>query len=772
MKHLWNLKSLCNMLLILGGFLTFLFTLGVMNPLVIITCVLMALTIFFMVKYKKPYWELMFPLSSGLLLFVMKLFYWDQADFMQRANLLLSISLVFSLALTIRKFRLFKKFLFFFNRLSLKKRLTGIFVFSEILFIIASFIMVQKGVLLGGDEPHYLVISHSIARDFDLNVFNQYARDEYRDFIDMHLQHHARVGKGFKVWYSYGHLPGLSLTLAPFFIFKIPPPLLYFLVRAFLGIFGAWLAVLVYLFSLKLWKNSSLAIFITVVFTFTAPVFFYSIHIFAELQAALLVLSSLYLLLSAVTSVPSAAKNKRILWAGFLLGIPVFWGLKYAIFIYLFSAGFFIYFVMKKQPKKAILSVLFPVFFQILFFGYLYYAYGNFNPMSIYNGVMTEEQIKEYRGNMQEISLQKRVETLLGIFFDQRDGLLLYNPFYFLVFPGLILALKKYRKYWPHLLISGAGFVFILFLGYSTVRPGYCPQARYLTPVAWLLMLFTIIYYRESRNKFFKKILLYLPVYSIFVVIYQVFYPFTLYQSVTHIDLNRPGLMFQQWSNIYFSIPDVLPSFVKVPGNFKYLPNIIFLVLVVILIFLALQNNHKKFLRRGPGGAVFSKSAPPGRRRQKKRMLLGILFGIVFIVLVLFPRVPMYNPVLLTDGESVLCKIYGESDYPTRVEERKFELTGKERYGFTVSTLEPAPYFVLEFENQGEQDYQIVISNFDTQVETVKLSPGVPQRISIKNPRYKRFRSNCFYRFHLKIEPSPSGKPSLYFQLYPVSKVD
>jgi hypothetical protein len=772
MKQNMNFKSLFNKLLTLAGFLAFLFTLGVMNTLVIITCVLMVLTIFFNVKYKKSYWELLFPVTSGLLLFVMKLFYWDQADFVQRANLLLLISLVFSLVLTIRKYRLFKKFLFFFNRLSLKKRLTGIFVFTEILFIIASFILTEKGVWLGGDEPHYLVISHSIAKDFDLNVFNQYARDQYRDFIDVHLQHHARVGKGFKVWYSYGHLPGLSLTLAPFFIFTIPHPLLYFLIRAFLGIFGALLAVLVYLFSLKLWKNNSLAIFITVVFTLTVPVFFYSIHIFAELQAALLVLTSLYLLLfSSKNTNFSPQRSQRlqsffkILLAGFLLGISVFWGLKYAIFIYLFSAGFFIYFVIKKQPKQAILFVLFPFLFQILFFGYLYYAYGNFNPMSIYNGVMTEEQIKEYRSNMEEISLQKRVETLLGIFFDQRDGLLLYNPFYFFMFPGLILALKKYRKYWPHLLVSGAGFAFILFLGYSTVRPGYCPQARYLTSVAWLLMLFSIIYYRETQNKFFKKILLYLPIYSIFVVIYQVFYPFTLYQSVTHINLNRPGLMFQQWSNIYFSLADILPSFVKLAGNFKYLPNIIFLVLVVILTFLALQSKTKqlsneKFLREGSrGGRFFQKESPP-----------GISFGFVFILFVLFPRVPVYNPISLTKEGALPCKIYGESDYPTSVEERKFELTGKGRYSFTVSTLEPVPYFVLEFENQGEQGYEIGISAFDTQVEKARISSGNTQRVFIKNLRYKKFKGNCFYRFHLKIKPTPPGKPPLYFQLYPVLK--
>jgi hypothetical protein len=776
MKRNIDIKSLLLKLLTIGGFLVFLFTLGIGNPLVIITCILLTAVIFFKLKYKKKYLKLLTPLSSGLLFLIMKLFYWDNADFIQRLNLLFLISLVFSMIMAVREFKLLKKFLFFFNRLPLKKRLIAIFVAAEILFIIASFIMVQKGVKWGGDEPHYLVISHSIARDFDLNVFDQYARDRYREFTEVRLKHHARVGKGFKTWYSYGHLPGLSLTLAPFFLFKLPVPLLYSLIRAYLGLFGALLAVVVYLFALKLWHNRSLAVFITAVLAFTAPVFFYSIHIFAELQACLLILSALYLLLYSsrepqrrleVSSCKKVSHEgheeheehrgrnffspKKTLLAGFLLGISVFWGLKYAIFIYLFSAGFFVYFVIKKQPKRAVLFVLFPVLLQMLFFGYLYYAYGNFNPMSIYNGVMTEAQAKEYYSKVQVIPLQKRVETLLGIFFDQRDGLLLYNPFYFLAFPGLIIAFKKFKTYWREILICAAGFAFILFLGYSTVRPGYCPQARYLTPAAWLLMLFAIIYYKETGNKTVKKWTFYLPVYSFLVVIYQVFHPFTLYQSATHLNLERPALMFRQWSNIHFSIPDVLPSFIKVPGNFKYLPNIIFLVMLLGFIVLAI--NKLKSCR--------------------VRFFMPVLFAALFLAAVLFPRVPIYNPILLNKEGAVPCKIYGESPYPTRAAERKFELKGKSVYHYTVSTLKPVPFFVMEFENHGKTGYSVSITNFDEQKgqdRIVPTGPGKTQKIYIRAPRYKKFKVNCFYRFHLEVEPSPPAKPSLYLQLYPVKR--
>jgi len=737
-----NIAAWIRKILALGGFHVFLFTLGITHPLMLVTCAGMTTLILMKVIYNKNLMNLMIPLASGLLVFLLKLLYWDRWDLIERVEILLFFTLLYSLVLVFREFNLLRKFFYRFSRLPLKKRLVAIFIVAEILFIIASAVIVQKGVKWGGDEPHYLVISQSLAKDFDLNVFNQYARDQYRDFVEIRLKHHARVGKGFKVWYSYGHLPGLSATLAPFFLVKLPIPVMYFLVRAYLGLFGALLAVLVYLFALKLWKHRNLAFYITTVLMLTAPVFFYSIHIFAELQACLLILASLYLLLYA----------RRPLSAGFLLGISVFWGMKYALFIYIFCGIFFVYFVFKKQHKRAILFVLFPVLLQVVFFGYLYYAYGNINPMSIYNGVMTPEQIKEYEANMQKIPLMKRVETLIGMFFDQRDGLLLYSPFYLLAFPGLILALMRFKKYWREILIAGAGLGFILFLGYSTVRPGYCPQARYLAPVAWVMMLFAVIYYREAPNLSFKRLFYYLPVYGILVTLYQLMNPFTLYQSATHANLNRPGLMFQQWSNIHLDLSSALPSFVKVPGNFQYLPNIVFLLLFVSFILLALKKvNRPSTHNRRPVG-------------------MPILLAVVFIAAVLFPRVPTYNPILLKKEGAEICKIYGQSAYPTRTTERKFELKDDRDFHYTISTLKPAEEFILEFENHGRESFEVEIYNFDRQREKVTIEPtprGTSKKISIKKPRYKTKEKNLFYRFHIQLTASPPQQPILYLQLYP-----
>jgi hypothetical protein len=741
MKSKKDIKALIHKFLALGGFHAFMFTVGLDHPLVTFTIVIMTAILIARIFFKKHYMDHLFPLALGLLFLPMKLFYWDRVDYQQRMSNLLLLALILTLFIIIKRHSLIKKFLYFFNSLSLKKRLITIFICSQILFTWAAFMLVNQGVVLGGDEPHYLVISHSIAKDGDINVFNQYARDEYRDFIDVRLNHHARVGKGFKVWYSYGHLPGLSLTLAPFFLVDLPNPVLYFLVRAYLGIFGSLMALLIYLFALKLWKNLSLSLFVTATYTFTAPIFFYTIHIFAELQASLLILSALYLLLYGNTQ----KIYSRTLLAGFLMGITVFWGLKFTLLIFLLSGGFFFYFVIKKEPKRAIMLAIFPFLFQVFFFAYLYYGYGNIDPMSIYNGIMTPEQEATYRSGLEHIPMLKRIETSLGIFFDQRDGLIPYNLFYLFAIPGLILALRKYRYYWPHLLISSAVFAFISFMGYSTVRAGYCPQARYLVPATWMFMLYSIIYYRETSNRLFRKIMLYLPLYGFGVVLYQVFHPFTLYQSVTHINLNRPGLMFQQWSNIYINVSDLLPSFVKVPGNFKYLPNIAMMLLVLLFVFLALKKLQRKSLSFAWVPIV---------------TLLVALFA-------LFPRVPMYNPILLAKEDAQVCKIYGESTYPTRTKERKFELRGKKSYSFTASTLKPADSFVLEFENRGMEEYEVVLLNFDEQLKTEVISAAGVKEIIINKPQYKRFGNAYYYRFHLKVKHPPPTKPSLYLQIYP-----
>ena len=669
------------------------------------------------------------PFASGLLIWPMRLFYWDRGDFSARVQNLLLLAVLFTLYSLARNGRWLRKFLLRFNALGLKKRLLAIFLTAELLFILAAGLLTWKGVALAGDEPHYLAISQSVARDGDLNVFNQYFRGGFKEFLRVEkLAAHGTWGKGYKKIYSY-HLPGIALTLVPFFFFKLSPPLLYFLLRAFLGLFGAMLAVLVYLFCLRLWRSRSLAFFATLVFTLTAPVFFFSIHVYPEVQAMLLVLSALYLLLFK-----AQAKSSRALWAGLLLGSTIFWGVKYAIFIYPFTLGFCAYWLWRKQYRKALLLAVFPLLFQALFFLYLHGAYGTFSPNAVYYGMLSPEQSKAfYETILKKITLNMRWETLLDYFFDQRDGLLPYSPFYFFAFPGLLLALKNFKRYRLHLLVALPAMLFILNHAFSTIRSGYCPQGRYLAPVAWMLMLFALIYYRESRNRSFKKAFLILPFYPLFVTFYQALAPFTLYQPTTHDTVQRAGQMFLNWSNSRIDLPALLPSFIKV-DNHGYLPNTVFLGIFLLLIVLALFGKCCK--NRRPIGALCS----------------CLIFLGIFSLSSLFPRLDLANPRQLPGPRNLPCRIYFDPAAAAGSENATW-LFSAQRCRLRIETMVPLKSIEILVQNRAaRQALEMTVMLFDAAAARLSMEPGAGNRVRLDQPQFKKASHRYGYQLDLQVQ--------------------
>jgi hypothetical protein len=666
------------------------------------------------------------------------LFYWDRGDLVVRGRNLLLLAALFSLYFLSRKRHWGRKFLLRFNSLSLKKRLLAIFLAAEMLFMAAAALLIRKGVALSGDEPHYLAISQSIARDGDLNVFNQYFRGGYKEFLAVDkLPAHGTWGKGFKKIYSY-HLPGISLTLAPFFFLKLNPPLLYFLLRSYLGLFGALLAVLVYLFCLRLWRSRSLSFFAALVFSLTAPVFYYSFHVFPEVQATLLILAAIYLLLFK-----AKAKSRHCLWAGLLLGATIFWGVKYALFIYPLTLGFLAYWLWRKRYRHALLLLVFPLLFQALFFYYLHGAYGTFSPNAVYYGMLSPEQSEAlYDTILKKIPLISRVETLLDYFFDQRDGLLLYNPFYFFAFPGLLLALKNFRRYRLHLLISLPAMLFVLNHAFSTIRAGYCPQGRYLAPAAWALLLFALVYYRETRNRYFRKAFLVLPLYPIFVTAYQAFTPFTLYQPTTHDSLLRQGLIFQMWSNSRINLPALLPSFIKT-DNRGHLPNAVFLAVFLLLIVLALARGRS---RVPPGCGILTSAL----------VFLGI-----FSLSSLFPRPDLSSPQRLTGPHNLPCQVYFSPEAVQGGKSAAWSFSGRRRQRMLIEALAPLKAIEIDIRNcSTSAALDLAVDLFDDPVARRRLQKKSGERFVVDNPRYRMIKARYFYQFELQgTAPGATGSP-------------
>ena len=73
-----------------------------------------------------------------------------------------------------------------------------------------------RGVIPGGDEPHYLAATQSLLEDFDLRVANNYADGDYLDYFPGRLEPHflkrATSGEIYSI-----HAPGVSVIVLPAF---------------------------------------------------------------------------------------------------------------------------------------------------------------------------------------------------------------------------------------------------------------------------------------------------------------------------------------------------------------------------------------------------------------------------------------------------------------------------------------------------------------------------------------------------------------------------
>jgi hypothetical protein len=270
--------------------------------------------------------------------------------------------------------------------------------------------------------------------------------------------------------------------------------------------------------------------------------------------------------------------------------------------------------------------------------------------------------------------------------------------------------------------------LFILNHAFSTIRAGYCPQGRYLTPVAWALLLLALVYYRESGNAFFKKAFLVLPLYSLFVALYQSVQPSTLYQPTTHDSLLRQGLLFQNLSNSRIHLPGLLPSFIKA-DNRGYLPNFIFLGIFLLLVGFSLLR------RRRRGGGVIASL---------------LLFFSIFSLACLFPRPSLANPQALSGPRNLPCRVYFTPAPATGGEKAAWFFSGEGRSRMLIETLVPLKSIEIRIQNlSGTAPLELAIDHFDEKAARLRLPENATGRVVLNQPHFEKIKARHYYQFLL-----------------------
>jgi hypothetical protein len=310
---------------------------------------------------------------------------------------------------------------------------------------------------VSGDEPHYLLMAQSLWRDGDLDLRNNAADGDWREYTPRAFAPHygapRRDGRPFPA-----HSVGLALLLAPSYALggRTACVVLFALLATAVAILSRALA-------LRLTGDRRAAL---VAFAVAAgpPLVFYSFHLYTETPSAVVLWSALCLLLGEV-SVGAAL-------AAALLASLLPW-LHLKMLAAAVALGTVALARLRGRPLVAFVAVAGAM--ALAFLAYYDVIFGRATPLALYGGVPSDLNGSPLR-------------AAAGLLLDRSYGLLPHAPVILLVLPGLLaLAARRCREAIPHVVVGLA--VLAPVLSWRMWWGGQCPPARFLVPLVPLLAL-------------------------------------------------------------------------------------------------------------------------------------------------------------------------------------------------------------------------------------------------------------------------------------------
>jgi len=633
-----------------------------------------------------------------------------------------------------------EKLLISFQSLSPRQKSALLFVSALIIFSLGGLILQLRGANFSGDEPHYLIIAHSLLVDHDFDLANNYEQRDYQQYlgpgtiIKPHVVPGARPGSRLSF-----HSPGVSFLILPFYWLGrlLGGSALNLFPRLGLSLWGALFCWQLFLFFKEKGWGEKLALKLWAISALTSPLFFYSFHLYPEIVIACLSLV-IFRWLNRFTGL----KALQVALSGLFLSL-FFWfhSIKYTfIVIPLFIAS-----ILKILKTSGQLKNLFLFLIPFLagatgYFAFQKTLYGSFNPTSIsWQGAMSlQESLDFLKFILFSIPFRFRWETLAGYFLDQRDGLLLYAPIYFFAFVGLLTMLRQKNKLaWQIILLTWPYFLFSAFL---TQRTGYAPQARPLVASFWGFSIFLGYFLATNRKKSLSLLANGAFIYSLIVTILLLFYPFNLYQETTAGTTDRSGGLFLLLSHLHFSLPEILPSFLKIEGSFWW-PNYLWLGLFFLFLGLSQLGFDLRF-RFNFGFKIFF-------------ILAGL--GLLLFWFTYYPRLVLTHPVKKKWPENQIVTFYSLSRVAQLKMPGTFLLPQTNRpYHFWFETSKRVKGIEMEMSSPpGKIQVELMAFDYPFFQGTVD---SFRKKIELSEPPFYRLGKNFLYWLTIYLGPEEEGK--------------
>ncbi len=330
--------------------------------------------------------------------------------------------------------------------------------------------------LLTGDEPSYLLITHSLVFDGDLDLSNNI--HDFRHFGRSPLLGKDQFGFNFYNRIAQGRLtgqenkwgdrqyfinrPGLPVLIVPaYWIGFQVEKRIRFSVLVWMNFLAAFFILALY-FLARTYSGPTPAVSLALVFALTPPVVYYSSQIYPELPAALC-------LAGALLGLIKAEKRRGILLTGLAVAcLPWFHERFIGMFVVLLATAF----LRPELRGRWFFFLLLPLLSLVLQGMYYYSFYGLPLPLNSHK----------------PLSIWAAPRGLLALFTDRDKGLLFLNPLLVLSLVGLFPLWRVDRRLTVVLTALLLAYL-IPVASFPDWHGGVCPPLRYLVVLVPLAVI-------------------------------------------------------------------------------------------------------------------------------------------------------------------------------------------------------------------------------------------------------------------------------------------
>jgi hypothetical protein len=349
-----------------------------------------------------------------------------------------------------------------------------------------------------GDEPHYLLITHSLWYDHDTNLYNNYKNRDYTSFFWDELQPTWLDQVSETEIYSFRHKGGFPVMLIPGYVLggRLGAVLEINLITAVL-------MLQVFLFSYELFHSLLASFFTWLCLSFTIPVIIYMGQIYPDTLAALLTLWGVRRI--RMLHLEDSLRNRRFwrncLYIGITLILLVFLKTRYVLLagtlvlfliFHLFQGSLHLKHKMRTVVGVAvtlIVVVLVVVLVDKFFLGHI-----------------LRDRITDKKYMTWILSGYNPLCGFLGLLFDQEYGVFPYTPLYIFALVGIgMLTRQELKATWSIIGMFSLNYLMIGFWPLWHAAP--TPPARYIFPVLPLLGVF-LTRFLMQKNGIVKVVVL------------------------------------------------------------------------------------------------------------------------------------------------------------------------------------------------------------------------------------------------------------------------